>query len=188
VSGVLVTHDWSAVLRLCEHTCQLADGRVVAEGHSESIICDYLQLADQLDPTAHARFAPDTPVASQAVSGAEWVFDAPINLTCHGPVLFNYSVEKLVLGQDWQILFMGRETEVASEPGRHKARIRVPAMPLPAGTYRLNLFLAGPRPAGGGARPAFDIRSWTTGNSLLLTVEGVKTPGLISLPCVEEAQ
>ncbi len=187
VSGVLVTHDWSAVLRLCEHTCQLADGRVVAEGHSETIICDYLQLADQLDPAAHACFATDTPVASKAVSGAEWVFDAPVTLTDSGPVLFNYSVEKLVLGQDWQILFMGRETEVASEPGRHIARIRVPSMPLPAGTYRLNLFLSGPRPAGGGARPAFDIRSWTTGNSLLLTVEGAQTPGLVRLPCVEDA-
>lgn len=187
VSGVLVTHDWAAILRLCEHTYQLEEGRIVASGNSEKVICDYLQLADQLDPEAIARFSPDLPTASHAVSGEVWTFDVGIEQTAPGPVLLNYSIEKLVLGLDWQILFMGSETAVAGDTGQHLARIRVPKMPLPAGSYRLNLFLAGPRPSDGGARVGYDIRSWTTGNSLSLTVEGAQMPGLVALECAVEA-
>lgn len=187
VSGVLVTHDWAAILRLCEYTYELEEGRIVASGNSEKVICDYLQLANQFDPQAIARFATVMPTTCRAVSGKSWVFDVPIQQTAPGPVLFNYSIEKLVLGLDWQILFMGIEAEVVGPVGCHTVRISVQSMPLPAGNYRLNLFLSGPRPPDGGARPVYDIRSWTTGNSLNLTVDGAESPGLVVMECVVES-
>jgi lipopolysaccharide transport system ATP-binding protein len=182
VSGVLVTHDWSAILRLCEHTCELENGRIVAEGDSEQVICGYLKLAEQLDPNRLARFSDECPTSLRAVSGEDWVCDIPIDVTTDGPVFFNYSVEKLILGHDWQILFLGSEALVASSAGSYLARIKVPDLPLPGGEYRLNLFLAGAKPADGGPKPGFDIRSWTTGNSVKLTVEGAQEPALVILP------
>ncbi len=182
VSGVLVTHDWSAILRLCEHTCELESGQIVTAGNSEQIICDYLKLTEQLDKNRLARFSNECPVSHFAVSGEEWTCDIPIDVMADGPVFFNYSVEKLILGRDWQILFFGAETLVTSTVGHYLARIKVPSLPLPAGEYRLNLFLSGARPNDGGPRPSFDIRSWTTGNSLMLSVKGVKQPSLVTLP------
>lgn len=182
VSGVLVTHDWAAILRLCEHTCELSNGQIVASGNSEKVICDYLKLADQLAPDRQARFSEHCPTSLQATSGLAWVCDVPVEVWGRDPVLFNYSVERLILGQDWQILFMGTETLVASAPGDYIARINVPALPLSGGEYRLNLFLAGAKPADGGSKPGYDIRSWTTGNSLRLTVNGPQSLGLVTMP------
>jgi len=59
-----------------------------------------------------------------------------------------------------------------------------PGRPLPGGEYRLNLFLSGAKPNDGGSIPGFDIRSWTTGNSVKLTVNGVRELSLVKLPLV----
>ncbi len=187
VSGVLVTHDWSAILRLCEHTCELDNGQIVAQGNSEKIICDYLKLSEQLDKNRLAQFSDEYATSLFAVSGEDWICDIPIDIVGDGPVFFNYSVEKLILGHDWQILFFGSETLISSSVGHYLARIRVPKLPLPGGEYRLNLFLSGVKPNDGGPRPSFDVRSWTTGNSLRLSVEGSWEPGLVSLPLLVES-
>lgn len=182
ISGVLVTHDWTAVLRLCERTCELENGQIVAEGNSERVICGYLKVKDQLDPNSPARFSDECPTSLSATSGEDWSCEIPIVVTNEARVFFNYSVEKLVIGHDWQILFFGSEALVASSAGSYKARIKVPKLPLNGGEYRLNLFLSGARPADGGSRPGFDIRSWTSGNSLKLNVVGREEPALVLMP------
>jgi lipopolysaccharide transport system ATP-binding protein len=184
VSGVLVTHDWTAILRLCERALELESGRILAEGNAEQIICGYLKLSQQLDPNRLARFSDQCPKSFGAASGGEWVCEIPIDVMGEGPVFFNYSVEKLILGLDWQILILGSETLVASSVGRYLARIKVPELPLPSGEYRLNLFLMGAKPVDGGGRPGFDVRSWTTGNSLKLFVDGPQVSSLVILPAV----
>lgn len=182
ISGVLVTHDWSAILRLCEHTYELEEGRFVANGDSEKVICGYLKIAQQFSTERPARFKKELLSSFHGVSGEKWSFDVPIEIKENIPVFFNFSVEKLILGQDWQILFMGPETLVASSTGEYMVRVEVAHLPLPQGAYRLNLFLSGLKPKDGGIRPGFDIRSWTAGNSLKLSVQGPLTPGLVVLP------
>lgn len=188
VSGVLVTHDWSAILRLCENACELEQGRIVAFGDAEEVICNYLDITAQLDSARPAEFAHDCPESVEAHTGSTWSCDIPLTVHRGAPVFFNYSIEKLALGHDWQILFMGTETLVASEPGLFHARIHVPAFPLPGGDYRLNVFLTGGRPDGGGAKPAYDIRSWTSGNSIRLTVHGERQSALVVMPLLVENQ
>lgn len=188
VSGVLVTHDWSAILRLCERACELEQGRIVTFGDAEEVICNYLDITAQLDSSRPAEFTHDCPESVEAHTGSTWSCDIPLTVHRGAPVFFNYSIEKLVLGHDWQILFMGTETLVASEPGLFNARIHVPAFPLPGGDYRLNVFLTGGRPDGGGAKPAYDIRSWTSGNSIRLTVHGERQSALVVMPLLVEHQ
>jgi lipopolysaccharide transport system ATP-binding protein len=186
VSGVLVTHDWSAIMRLCEFTCELEGGQIVAEGDSETVICGYLKLSDQLDPNRLARFSDECPTSVSGISGKNWDCDIPIIVDADCLVFFNYSIEKLILGEDWQILFIGSETLVASSPGYYCVKIQVPDLPLPSGQYRLNLFLNGTKPEGHGTKQSFDIRSWTSGNSIKLHIEGTKEAGLVRLPFVVE--
>ena len=186
VSGVLVTHDWSAVLRLCEHTCELKNGQIVAAGDSEQVICGYLKIRDQLDPNRPAHFSDDCPTSLNAASGENWICEIPINVMREGPVFFNYSVEKLILGHDWQILFIGSETLVASTVGRYSVVIKVPNLPLPSGEFRLNLFLFGSKRSDGLPAIQYDMRSWITGNSLKLKVSGTQDSGLVIMPLLVE--
>ncbi|WP_353439156.1 ABC transporter ATP-binding protein [Polynucleobacter sp. UK-FUSCHL-C3] len=186
VSGVLVTHDWSAIMRLCEFTCELEGGQIVAEGDSEAVICGYLKLSDQLDPNRLARFSDECPISVSGISGKNWDFEVPIVVAADSLVFFNYSIEKLILGEDWQILFIGSETLVASSRGDYSVKIQVPNLPLPSGQYRLNLFLSGTKPEDGGIKQNFDIRSWTTGNSIKLHVDGIKESALVKLPFITE--
>ncbi|WP_260293639.1 ABC transporter ATP-binding protein [Sedimenticola hydrogenitrophicus] len=186
VSGVLVTHDWSAILRLCEQSFELDNGRIVASGDSEEVICGYLKLSDKMDPNRLACFSSQCPASMCATTGEDWICEIPVDVTDQGPVFFTYSIEKLALGQDWQILFIGTRTLIASDAGKYLARIKVPELPLPGGEYRLNLFLSGAKPADGSPRPAFDSRSWTTGNSLKLYVDGPKKPSLVTMPLMVE--
>jgi lipopolysaccharide transport system ATP-binding protein len=186
VSGILVTHDWSAIMRLCEYTCELEGGQIVAEGDSEEVVCGYLKLVDQLDPNRLARFSDECQTLVSGISGKNWAFDVPIVVTANCSVFFNYSIEKLILGEDWQILFIGSETLVATSQGTYAVKIQVPDLPLPSGQYRLNLFLRGAKPEDGGAKQNFDIRSWTSGNSIKLHIDGIKESGLVKLPFVAE--
>jgi lipopolysaccharide transport system ATP-binding protein len=186
VSGVLVTHDWSAIMRLCEYTCELEGGQILAEGDSEEVVCGYLKLVDQLDPSRLARFSDECQTLVSGISGKNWAFDVPIVVTANCLVFFNYSIEKLILGEDWQILFIGSETLVATSQGTYAVKMQVPDLPLPSGQYRLNLFLRGTKPEDGGAKQNFDIRSWTSGNSIKLHIDGIKESGLVKLPFVAE--
>ena len=182
VSGVLVTHDWSAILRLCEQALELSNGQIVAKGDSEKIICDYLKLSDQLSIDRSAYFSEDCPTSLSGISGRDWFCDIPVKITKSDPVFFNYSIEKLVLGQDWQILILGEESLVASSQGNYIVRIKIPALPIPSGEYRLNLFLTGVKADDRGPKIAYDIRSWTTGNSIKFLVNGESSSALILMP------
>lgn len=186
ISGVLVTHDWSAILRLAERTYELEEGRFVANGDSEKVICGYLKISDQFPVEKPARFKKNLSSLFQAVSGETWKFNVPIEIKKNIPVFLNFSVEKLILGQDWQILFFGPQTLVASSPGEYVVRVEVACLPLPRGSYRLNLFLFGSKPKDGGQNPTFDIRSWTAGNSIKLSVLGSTSPGLVLMPLVTD--
>lgn len=189
VSGVLVTHDWSAILRLCETACQLDGGEIVAQGNAETIICDYLALSETLDPSSSiACFADDCPSVFTGRTGEAWECEIPLDVQNEASLIFNYSIEKLILGQEWQILILGKEQAISATTGKHTIKISIPYLPLPGGDYRLNLFLSTPTEAGGNTKTAVDIRSWTNGNSLRLNVTGVKQAALVSLPFVEECQ
>lgn len=179
VSGVLVTHDWSAILRLCESACEIEGGEIVNRGNAESVICNYLKIANQLSNNREAEFASTCPENFEAVSGEDWVGEIPIEVFAETPVFFNFSIEKLVLGNEWQILLMGTETLIATLPGSYKARVSIPSLPLPGGEYRLCLFLLGEKPSDGGPKPSLDVRSWTSGNSLRLIVDGPEQDALV---------
>jgi lipopolysaccharide transport system ATP-binding protein len=184
VSGVLVTHDWAAILKLCESACELEQGRIVALGNAEDVICNYLDIKAQLGTSRLAEFAHDCPEFVEAETGETWSCNIPVVVNLSTQVFFNYSIEKLAPGFDWQILIMGNEVLIASEPGQYLAHIQVPEFPLPGGDYRLNVFVTGARPERGGARPSYDLRSWTSGNSIRLTVRGEQQSALVVMPLV----
>lgn len=189
VSGVLVTHDWSAILRLCETACQLEGGEIVAQGDAETVIRNYLALSDTFDiSSSEARFASELPAVAAGNTNEDWNFEVPIEVRTELTIVFNYSIEKLILGQEWQILILGTDQHIKCASGKWVINMSLPALPLPAGEYRLNLFLSKLAEDGHNSKVILDVRSWTNGGSLRLNVSGPKQAALACIPYSEEFQ
>ena len=167
-SGVVVTHDWSAVVRLCAEAHVLERGRFTFSGAADQAIVHYLNIAPP--PAGAARFV-DHDAQYEAETGNDAALAFAIDLVEAEPVEFSISIEVLRVGVGWEIALLSDWVSVGDRPGRYDAVVQVPKMPLPAGTYSLNAFLRR-RPGPGASAHIYDIRSWTTGNGLTLTVTG----------------
>lgn len=167
-SGVLVTHDWSAVVRLCHQALVMERGRVAFTGPADQAIVRYLDI--QRPASTIARFV-DVDRAYEAVTGHDASLIFPIVLDQAEPIEMSLSIELLRMGIGWEIVLLSEWVPVASEPGRYQAHVRILAMPLPAGNYSLNLFLRR-RSENGTSSDLCDVRSWTVGNGLTISVTG----------------
>lgn len=179
-SGVLVTHDWSAVIKLCRQSKALAGGRVVLEGRSDTVVAGYLDLAQP--DAGRAKLLVEPEAVFGAASEQDWVLSYEVEVLAPGPVETAVSIEALQLGVGWEPVILTEYQRVADQPGRYRVEVAIGRLPLAPGEYTLNLFLAtGPDPASG-ARLALDARGWTYGNGVLLRVSGEATPGVAPLP------
>ncbi|MGH2361642.1 MAG: polysaccharide ABC transporter ATP-binding protein [bacterium] len=180
-SGVLVTHDWSAVLRLCEVSHIMERGCIVESGLTDKVVRTYLGLER---PSARiARFSGSNPTQYTAESEQPTQLRFVVDLLEPVPVVFAYSVEMLRLGVGWEILLLADNLPVADAPDRYEVRLNIPRLPLPGGHYYLNVFLTSPRlPGKSGPVEAYDVRSWTYGNALDLLVTGAPSRAATVLP------
>lgn len=179
-SGVLVTHDWSAVIKLCRESKVLVAGRVALEGRSDRVVADYLDLER---PTAtHARLLVDADAVFEATSRSDWVLTFDVEILQDGPVEAAVSIEVLQLGVGWEPVILTEYARVADAVGRYRVEIAIDELPLAPGEYLLNLFLATAPHPGNGARGSLDTRGWTYGSGLILRVAGEPTRGVAPLP------
>jgi lipopolysaccharide transport system ATP-binding protein len=178
-SGVLATHDWSAVLRLCRETYVIDGGRITDHGPSREVVRRYLALSGPSGDKAC--FADDLPETYKARSGDDTVLSVPIDVKQPIPVALGCSIEAFRDGLGWDNVVHVEVAVVATRPGRHMIDIAIPTLPLAAGEYSLNLFLV-EGPLRTGPRTVLDVRSWTHGNDLALTVSGFRRDSVTVLP------
>jgi hypothetical protein len=155
-------------------------------GDVEKIISKYLKLSERLNQNNIAFFSKECPTFIECDTGTNWSCDIPIVIKKESLIFFSYSIEKLMPGEEWQILVIGPDTFISKSPGHYYARIIIDNCPFPNGDYRLNLFLSGAKSNNGSSRVSFDIRSWTTDNGIVMRVNGPKTNGLINMPLIVE--
>jgi homopolymeric O-antigen transport system ATP-binding protein len=177
-SGILATHDWTAVLKLCRESCILEGGRIVDQGQSPTVVQRYLGLPRPRGDSA--RFAPHLPSVYCALTQEDTTLSIPIDVRVSSPVWFACSVESFRRGTGWSHLLHLEPCPVAVEPGSYYVEIAIPTLPLSSGEYSLNLFLS-ERLREGTLVPQ-DVRSWTYGNDLVLAVEGKSRESLTTLP------
>ncbi len=181
-SGVLVTHDWTAILRLCEEACIMKHGQIVEFGPSEDIVRSYLNLSTE-EFAEGAKFSLELPKVWTAKSGQDTEFCFPIELTKAVPVVFSYSIEFLWVGFGWEILLMDSNIPVTSTIGKHQISLKIPRLPLAPGRYYLNVFLSSPKSHNPSvATTVYDTRGWTYGNRLDLIVQGSQKSSSTILP------
>lgn len=180
-SGVLVTHDWSAIVRMCETAYVLDKGVVTFAGPAERAARRYLYGEDARE--AHrpgiARFAarPRLPDSIEAGTDLRIEVEAIIeNTAAVGCVCV---IERLQPGFGWETSLMSRSvTPVGEAPGRYRIVIEVPRLPLDPGSYQMNLHLVMPDPDMPGRRIALDGWTWLNGDGLALEVTGPADEGL----------
>ncbi|MBA3593212.1 MAG: ABC transporter ATP-binding protein [Polaromonas sp.] len=173
-SGVLVTHDWAAIVKLCETACVIDAGTFSFVGPSDQAVVHYLKLPK---PSASgASFGASLPEEYLVRSGETTHIQLPVDIHEAGAVDCAISIEILRIGIGWEILILSDYIRVGDKPGSYRVMFEVPTLPLMPGNYSLNLFLNHARSDGG------DCRSWTYGNGLRLVVDGVAGNCAVRLP------
>jgi lipopolysaccharide transport system ATP-binding protein len=176
-SGVLVTHDWTAIVKLCEQACVIEGGRFSFMGTSDRAVVSYLKL-----PTPQAtiaRFSDRNPQHYTISMNQEFSIPFWIELLDDVAVDFAVSIEILRIGIGWEIVLLSAPVPVSDKAGVHRVVLNIPQFLLVAGSYSLNVFLTN-RADGQG----LDVRSWTYGNGFDLIVEGEPDVVAVKLPFV----
>ncbi len=183
-SGVLVTHDWAAILRMCEAAYVLESGKVIFGGAAERAVRLYLYGEDAREKfhegIAHLANRPDTPISVQP--GEQLSIKATATIEISAQVGCVFVIERLQPGFGWETALMSRSaTPVGAICGKYDIEINVPKLPLDPGLYQMGLHLVMPDPEIAGRHILLDGWSWLNGNGLALEVAGDATHGL-SLP------
>ena len=173
-SGVLVTHDWTAIVKLCEKACVIENGTFSFDGPSDQAVVSYLKLPR---PSADgAKFSDSLPTKFLLRSKDAACISLPVEILKKGVVQCAISIEMLRVGIGWEIVILSNFIQVGESAGDYQVLFEIPHFPLVPGSYSLNLFLTHSESNGG------DCRSWTYGNGLLLEVEGEDTGAEVRLP------
>ena len=179
-SGVLVTHDWTAIVKLCEQACVIEDGRFAFTGASDAAVVNYLKLP--VPKAGAARFPASMPQEFVLQSGEESSITLPVEILEDVAVDCAISIEMLRIGIGWEIVILSEYYPVGDTAGSYSVEFKIPALPLAPGRYSLNLFLSQQLVEGKRQRVGLDVRSWTYGNGLTLLVEGKPFPAAVNLP------
>jgi lipopolysaccharide transport system ATP-binding protein len=181
-SGVLVTHDWSAILRLCETAHIIDQGRIKFSGPASRAVRIYLYGEAERAPylAGIARFTrrPQTPIRARPAEDLSLGFEATIDRPAK--VSATCVVERLQPGFGWETVLMSRSPQpVGEEPGRYQIDVSIGHLPLEAGSYQFGAHLITGDPDNPGRRVALDGFSWLNGDGLELQVEDdASAPGL----------
>lgn len=176
--GVIATHDWTAILRLCARSVILEKGRIVAEGRSPEIVREYLGL-DPQSFACGARLA-DVPERLEMQAPGDLCIDLRVEATESFEWLLGFSVERFIAGAGWEHVLHADPVCIGAGEGTFHAQILKERAPLPAGAYALGLFLL--RRAPDGKTDVADARSWTYGNGVDLHVTGASSRGALLVP------
>lgn len=180
-SGVLVTHDWAAIVRMCERAYVLENGHVIFNGPAERAARIYLYGKDAREVfrhgVAHLAGRPETPISAKAgddlIIRAEAVIEKPAKVGCVSVI------ERLQPGFGWETSLMSRDVvPVGSKPGRYAVEMRIPNLPLDPGSYQIGVHLVMPDLEIPGRRIALDGWTWLNGDGLELEVASDHARGL----------
>jgi lipopolysaccharide transport system ATP-binding protein len=177
-SGVLVTHDWSSVLKLCQSAYILDKGTILNWGPSAAMVTSYLNLPK---PTKEYAEIYINSSDLKCISGEDTDINMNILLKKDTPIALCYSIELFKVGYGWDVLLLHEDfVPIPCRLGLNAVQIRIEDYPLAPGTYILNLFLKSLSEDVDSIQ--LDGLSWTYGNGIELVVEGAPTLAATKLP------
>ncbi len=188
-SGVLVTHDWSAILKLCRTAYIIDRGRVVFAGPAERVVRRYLDPEnDGVEPPSDiARFEDGVPEQVTWYAGEDSRLALPVCIMRPAPVCIRATIQRMGVGLGWEIVLMSRHAALIGErPGRYIAELMIPKLPLAPGGYVLTVALMLEPTPDQPERIGLDRRNWLSGDGIDLTVLGDPSESELHLPMTWE--
>lgn len=179
VSGILATHDWTSVLKLCEQCYVLDHGKVALSGESYPVVRQYLGLEQKLE-RADVWLTEALPTTFRGRPFEELRLDFPVHADDRTVVSVLVSLELTHRTVGWENVMLLDPQEIPLEKGENTVSVRIPHVPLVPGNYMLHIGVLR-RVQGTGEIVTLDARTWYHGNSLSLVVEGNEKPGVVSL-------
>jgi lipopolysaccharide transport system ATP-binding protein len=180
-SGVLVTHDWAAVVQMCETAHVLENGKFIYSGPAPTAVRFYLYGEKSgivyTEGIATLRGRPDAPIRI----GQGRTLRIPFEAVVHREVEVGCVtvIERLQAGYGWETMLMSRQVaRIGSSPGAYAIEICVPRLPLEPGSYQIGVHLVTADERNPARRVALDGWSWLSGDGLTLEVEGELSGGL----------
>ncbi|SDG79064.1 ABC transporter ATP-binding protein [Bosea robiniae] len=182
VSGILATHDWSSVLKLCERCYVLDHGKVALSGDSYPVVRQYLGLEQDFE-RADVWLTDALPTSYRGRPFEELQLSFPLHADDKTVVSILVSLELTDRTVGWENVMLLDPQEAVLEKGENTVSVRIPHLPLVPGSYMLHIGVLRRTP-GTGEVVTLDARTWYHGNSLSLVIEGDETPGVASLNLV----
>jgi lipopolysaccharide transport system ATP-binding protein len=177
-SGVLVTHDWTSILKLCRTAAIFDEGSVKFLGPSDQAVVRYLEIP--LPDRKIACFSKETPPLQKGTVSKRTTISAWVEIKEERQVSIAMSIEVLRVGVGWEIVTITDRIEVGRATGKYIFQFIMENTPLAPGEYSLNLFLTCQDSEG--EIMACDVRSWTYGNGYTLIIEGKQSTNSTVLP------
>jgi lipopolysaccharide transport system ATP-binding protein len=181
-SGVLVTHDWSAIIKLCQTAHVLDKGSFVFSGPAQRAARFYIYGEASRQPVTEgvAHFAAKPADSLTARQGEDFLLSLEVVIDRPADVNVVSVIERLQPSYGWETVLMSREiAPVGRQPGRYAVDILTPRLPLDLGAYQLSVHLVMPDPELRGRRINLGGYGWLDGNGITLDVEGEPERGLM---------
>lgn len=180
-SGVLVTHDWVSIVKLCETAYVLDHGKVIYSGPAEQAARFYLygETARERFEEGIVRFARPPDYQKTIETGADFTLHAEAEILSPADVMLGVVFERLQPGFGWETAAMTRKlVPVGTEPGRYNFAVSLPRLPMEPGSYQISLQLAVADAEAPGRYVMADSFGWLSGTGLHLEVTGRPEQGL----------
>ena len=175
VSGILATHDWSAVIKLCSYAYVLEKGVVLDQGPSKEIVQRFLGLFPPAGDKARFLLSGDHKFIGH--SGQNTELEIPLVSYVKSQIGFGVSIEWFRKGIGWIHMLHKDIQALEKRSGNYVVKLTLPELPLAAGSYSLNLFLTDMDTG-----EMLDVRSWTYSNDLEFEVLGNQLASMAELP------
>ncbi len=179
-SGVIVSHDWTSLVKLCRRVLLIQDKKIAMEGPAAAVINK--QLGYNEDDSPDINLCNKTELSQrtyEAESGKEFTFEFDIyaKIPPKGGVLgVDFYIERYVVGDGWNRVFNCESEKEIRTPGEYHIRVHLPTLPLVAGFYQMSIEMFVPLLPGEIAfSTVYTKMNWLNGQALPLTVTAPET-------------
>lgn len=176
--GIIVSHDWSLLLKLCQRAILIENKKIAMDGPSREIICEYIGLKNQdsqeigiCEPEALQK----TQLTVKPGDDFSFSFSVWVDIPPKGGILgVDCYIEQYNPKLGWNRLFNCESTQEINKPGVYPVTVTIPNFPVAPGDYFFSIEVAVPPLVKGGTayQKVYTKMNWLNGRSIPLTVIG----------------
>lgn len=184
-TGVIVSHDWVSILRLCENTMLIKDKRVDFFGESRAAVQRYLQYMPLVSDTITIQ---GKDLLLQEIrtyaSGSPFSYECTIHVSEppeEGKLRIVFAFEKYSPGKGWHSALICENNDLqADKRGQVRIQLCIPLFELAPETYHLTIGTTAPLPKGNmQVTTIYEELSWLRGTAPQIRVAGKNPSGAL---------